>query len=163
MNLKHLRNVSVTIAILGFSLLSVSPASAAGSLIEPAPFGQQQDGETLSMSMTFMGWPFLFGAAGLITLSGIYLSDKEMKDRVDRLKQQIMVDKLKQQAKTSLNENYIEAIEAGNNYQTWLELGNTMASQEKNEDAIECFICAIKRRPFSFRAWKGLGDAFENQ
>jgi hypothetical protein len=153
MNLKHLRNASATIAILGLSLLPVPAVSVAAPLFEPKLFYHRQDIETPPISITFTGWPLhilLGGTAGLMTLSVMLLSDKIMRDKAD---------KLQQQSKGPSNKHYIKAIEAGDNYGNWLELGTTLASNDQHEDAIECFDRAIKHRPFAADAWKGLGDS----
>jgi tetratricopeptide (TPR) repeat protein len=153
MNLKHLRNASAIIAILGLSLLPVAPAKAL-VLLEPA-YGsfQQEDTETPPISITFTGWPLhmlLGGTAGLMTLSVMLLIDKTARDRAD---------KLQQQSKGPSHKHYIKAIESGDNYGNWLELGTTLARNDQHEDALECFDRAIKHQPFAADAWKGLGDS----
>jgi Tetratricopeptide repeat len=153
MNFKHLQNASVTIAILGISLLSVSPTKAEPFLGSIHNFGQQENIETPPMSITFTGWPlnvFLGGTAGLMSLSAMLLIDRIKRDKADKLQQQVKVPS---------NKHYIKAIEVGDNFDNWLKLGTTLASQDKHEEAIECFDRAIKHEPFAADAWKGFGDS----
>jgi tetratricopeptide (TPR) repeat protein len=56
-----------------------------------------------------------------------------------------------------LETHYIDAIESGDNCETWLKLGNTFAAQGQHEKAIEYFDRAIKHEPFAADAWEGMG------
>jgi tetratricopeptide (TPR) repeat protein len=153
MNLKHLRNASATIGLLGSLLLPVTPVNAGPFLGSAKNFGQQENIEPWPMSITFTGWPlhvFLGGTAGLLTLSTMLLIDRIKRDKADKLQQQLKVPS---------NKHYIKAIESGDNFDNWLKLGTTLASQEKHEEAIECFDRAIKHEPFAADAWKGFGDS----
>jgi Leucine-rich repeat (LRR) protein len=53
---------------------------------------------------------------------------------------------------------YIDAIEAGDNYETWLKLGDTFAAQWQHEKAIEYYDRAIKHEPFAADAWNGMAE-----
>ena len=156
MNFKHLQKTKASIIIfglLGLSLLSVVPAKATPVSMESASLSlQQAQTETPPMSITFTGWPlhiFLGGTAGLVTLSAMLLVDRVKRDKADKLPQQLAPS----------NKHYIKAIEAGDNFDNWLKLGTTLASQDQHEEAIECFDHAIKHEPFAALAWKGFGDS----
>jgi tetratricopeptide (TPR) repeat protein len=136
MNFKHLL-ASATIAILGLSLLPVTSANA-GPLIGPKEY---------KLPLTESQHDLLFGfAAGLCVMSAIE-SAIDKKEKEKSLKSQM-----------HLNESYVGAIESGDNYETWLNLGNTLAAKEQHEEAAKCFDRAVKHEPTA-DAWKGLGDA----
>jgi tetratricopeptide (TPR) repeat protein len=49
-------------------------------------------------------------------------------------------------------------IESGDNYETWLKLGDTFAAQGQHEKAIEYYDRAIKHEPFAADAWNGIAE-----
>jgi Leucine-rich repeat (LRR) protein len=53
---------------------------------------------------------------------------------------------------------YIDAIKSGDNYETWLKLGDTFAAQGQHEKAIEYYDRAIKHEPFAADAWNGMAE-----
>jgi tetratricopeptide (TPR) repeat protein len=136
MNLKNLRKASAIIGLLGLSLLAVAPARAVGPLIGPKEY-------KLPLTESQQDILFGFAVAGLCAMSAV--------DNKERKKSQ--------ESQAHLNECYIEAIQSGDSYETWLKLGNSLAYEEQYEEAAKCFDRAVKHRPLDADAWKSLGDS----
>jgi tetratricopeptide (TPR) repeat protein len=135
LNLRYLRKALFISGLLSLSLLSVAPAKAMGMTIySPSyklPFTKSQ--QDLLLAFT----------AGLFMMSAV--------DNKERKKSQ--------KSQAHLGECYIEAIQSGDGYDTWLKLGNSLASQEQFEEAAKCFDRATKHQPLKTDAWKGFGDS----